>query len=115
VIDQFTILKGGALDADRAADKFRDSLHDLKKSVKENGAEIADHTRKGRDNKEAIRQSIEALNDKITADYKATAETKGLKKATKDAAKELRDGREDILDHAEAAGLNREKVADMID
>ena len=112
---EFTILKDGALDSSAASDSFKRKLLELSATVKGNSGRLDTNTKKGLDNRDAVRGMVEELNRKIGADFKAGLTTKNLGDKTKVASKAIRSGRKDILDAAEAAGLNRRDVKKMID
>lgn len=115
MIDKFTILREGALSVQSANINWEKSIDDVRESTKGKKKTLDTDTKAGRENRSAIIDATRALNDKITADFKATKETKGLKAATVEASKSLKTGRERLLDSAEAAGLNRSAVGKMID
>lgn len=114
VIDAFTILKKGSLSAERAAIKYEEGLDGITRSAKENGKSLDRNTASGRANRTAFLDALEAVNEKITADFKATAKTDGLSKATKNANKDLRQAEKDIRAQAKAAGLSKTETDKMI-
>lgn len=115
LIDKFTILRDGALDQERANLAWEESLDAVAeatgaatKSTKDNNFSLDESTKRGRENRGALSAMVEELNNKITSDVKATGSTEGV-------SKKLKEGRERLLDSAEAAGLNRKSVEKMID
>jgi hypothetical protein len=107
LLDKLTILKDGALSQDRANSAWQESLDAVSKSVKDNGKSLSVNTEKGRSNREAIRNMITSLNDKIVSDAKATHSTAGL-------SEKIRDGEAKIRAAARAAGLNKREVDKMV-
>lgn len=112
---KFTILNGGMLSAAQASDQYKDSLSNLTSAVKSNGTSLNDNTTKGRANREAIEQSISAMNDSVKAQFTNEVQTKGLSKATDDSAKSLKQQKQDLINQATQAGLNRSAVKKMVD
>lgn len=107
-------LLGIYLSADAAASKYEQAIADITKTVKDNikengkhGASIGLTTEAGRKNRDAIRGAVEALKDKIEADARAG-------KSGEDLAKTLKDGRQRILDVADAAGVNKKKMEELL-
>ncbi|RCK68263.1 phage tail tape measure protein [Desertihabitans brevis] len=115
VIDSLTILKEGALGAEQANLAWEESIDDLTAAEGENRAELDANTEAGRRNRQAVIDAMTAMNDKATADFKATEESKGLSAATKQASENLKTNRQRLEDAAVAAGYSREEVKKMID
>lgn len=136
VIDKFTILNEGALGVERANQAWEESVDAVSASVKGNRQALDEqvkagklskdeadrrarsldaNTDSGRKNRAAIVGQITALNDKVTADFKANVGTKGLAKATDIAAEALRKGRKRIDETTTAAGLSKNEVKRMQD
>lgn len=115
ITDAFTILNEGALSQERATIAWRDSLNSLSGSVKENGTTLDISTQKGRENRSAIIDQIDSLNDLVTSKFKDKAATGDLAGAQKVARDELKKGRDQLLDNAEKAGLNRDAVKKLFD
>lgn len=113
-IDKMTILKEGALSQERANLNWEDSLDNLRSSVKENGRSLSDNTNKGRANRRAIVEAMEALDQKTKADFKNSASSKDASKAVAQANDRYRDNRRDLRRAAEAAGYSRAEVDKMI-
>lgn len=65
--DTFDAIIGVNLNAEAALDNFREALDDLASSYATNGKSMDAFTAKGRENRAALRDSIEAINDHITA------------------------------------------------
>lgn len=115
LIDSFTVLNGGALDSERATIRFERAMDGLRKSVKANGASLDVHTEKGRANRESLIDAMEATNDKIVADFKATAATEGHEVALRQAEKQLKKNRDEFVKNAVDAGYNRREVEKLAD
>jgi TP901 family phage tail tape measure protein len=114
-IRNFTILKGGALDQETANNSWEDSIANVRKSLKSNGATLDVHTAKGRANREMVVSAIKALNDKISADFKANVQSKGLARATDIASEALRKGRARLDSSAKGAKLTKDEMKRMQD
>lgn len=115
MIKSFSILNDEAFAAEDAAVGYQAALDSLESSVKSNGASLDIHTEKGRANRAEISGAVQALNEKIAADFAANVETKGLAAATDIATEALTRGRKKILDTADAAGYSRGEVKKMQD
>ncbi|GAA1436289.1 hypothetical protein GCM10009616_35710 [Microlunatus lacustris] len=136
VIDKFTILNEGALGVERANQAWEESVDAVTATVKSNRQALDEqvkagklskdeadararsldvNTEAGRRNRASITGQITALNDKVTADFKANVETKGLAKATDIAAEALRKGKKRIDETTTAAGLSKDEVKRMQD
>lgn len=136
LIDKFTILKNGALDQESAnagweasidavSDSVRSNRRDLDEQVKAGklSKKEADarsrsldvNTAAGRTNRKSVTDQITALNDKITADFKAGLTTENLGKKTDIASAALKTGRKRIDETTTAAGLSKDEVKRMQD
>jgi hypothetical protein len=115
VVNKFTILKHGSLDAQAANDAYKQSLLDAKSALASGNRSLSDNTKKGLQNRAALRSMISALNDKITANYKDGLTSKNATKKGAEAAAQLKRGRKAIIDSMVAAGLNRKAVTKMVD
>lgn len=112
--DSLDQLLGIYLSADAASSKYEASIDEMvetiKKNIKENkkyGDSLDINTDIGRKNRDAVRESVSALKDKIEADARAG-------KSGTDLSETLRKGRQRILDQADAAGINKKEMADLI-
>lgn len=150
MIDKFTILRDGALSQERANEQWQTSLDNLAKSTETNRKSLisqakaqgmgkekakawadqqvaAAHsmdigTEAGRKNRQSVIDAVSALNDRVTADFKAEASSKkyktqsdALRGATKLATREMEAGRKKILASGDAAELSRGKVKGLTD
>jgi len=114
VIDAFTVLKGGTISSERASIRYKEALAGITRSAKENGKSLSENTTKGRANRTAFLDAVDAINEKITADFQATAKTKGLTKATDGANKSLKTAKADLRAQAKAAGFSKSETDKMI-
>jgi murein DD-endopeptidase MepM/ murein hydrolase activator NlpD len=115
VIDKFTVLNGGAIDAAQAQLTLNTSFLDIAESAKQNGNTLDENTQKGIANRTSIIDATKAINDKIKADFESNVKTKGLSKATDIASEALRKNRKHLEDVAVKAGFSKDKVHDMIE
>jgi TP901 family phage tail tape measure protein len=115
LINDFTVLNQGALNQESANEAWLGSLDDLITSTKGHSHSLDINTDAGRKNRAQIVGDIKAMNDKITADFQATAKSKGLSAATDEASTRLGTQRRRLEDAAVAAGFNRGEVHKMID
>jgi hypothetical protein len=114
VVDKFTIFRKGALDSETANLNLEAAMDGLTTSVKTNGKSLSAHTAAGRANRTAVRDAMGAINDKITADFKATVKTQGLKVATDKASTSLKQQEKDLRKAAKAAGFSKDEIDKMI-
>jgi TP901 family phage tail tape measure protein len=103
----FDALLGIAMGADEAGDKFEGMLDKLTEGLIKNGKTLDEHTEKGRENKQLIRDSAQALLDKVIAEGKAGksgAELAGI----------MSTGIAELYNHGKAAGFNKEAMANLL-
>lgn len=91
------------LSQDEAMVEWRNQLADLTKELSENGGTLDENTQKGRDNRDSIRDRVEALKASAEADLEAGGSQEEF------SAKLIR-GTEHIIDNAKAAGLSEKEV-----
>jgi hypothetical protein len=106
-IDKFTILNGGVLAHQAAADALTTANAALTTSVNTNGVSLDGNTTAGVANKAAIIGALTALNDKITADFKANESTQGYTSALETANQQTADGKAKLEALAGQLGLNK--------
>lgn len=122
LIASYTILRGGTVSTEEATLNFESALDRVAeatgaatKASNDNSGSLKVGSDRGRQNREAVLGMVRALNDDVTATFKAKAEKGKFSEAQRDASDKLRTGKERLLDSAEAAGLNRGEVRRMID
>jgi hypothetical protein len=113
-VDKFTILNGGVLAQQKAADNLAASEDALAKSVADNGTSLDGNTEKGRANKAAIEGALSSLNDKIAADFRANESTMGHSKALEIANQQLVDGKAKLEAQAAQLGLNKDQTDALV-
>jgi hypothetical protein len=111
-VSKFTILRTGTLDAMTAADSLAASYDALQKSFAENGATLDGNTASGRANRKAVDDVARALNDKATADFKATEKTDGLTVATDQATNTVEANRQKLIQNLVQTGLSQQAAED---
>lgn len=115
VIDKYTILREGSLNVEQATIAWEGAIDALSDSVETNGRSLDRNTAKGRANRTAVIDAIRAMNEKSTADFKATEKSKGLSAATDEASKRLQTNRARLIEAGRAAGMNKTEVKKMVD
>lgn len=115
VIDSFTIFNGGLLDQETTNNNYLDSLAALSKGIEGNSTSLKNNTEDGRENRRSVIAAMEALSEKVKADFTATEATDGFDKATQQASKSLKQGEKDLRASALAAEYSKQEVDKMID
>lgn len=110
LIDKFTILNSGGLDAARAQDALAEAFDSAKDSARSTRNAFDSNTKAGRTNRGAIADLAQAINDKVTADFKAKSSTGDVAGATRAAARDTEKYRKRLEDEAVAAGASREQA-----
>jgi hypothetical protein len=113
-VDKFTLLNGGVLAQQTATDALAAATDALSTSVKTNGTSLDGNTEKGRANKAAIEGALTALNDKITADFKANESTDGYSTALEKANAQAADGKAKLETLAGQLGLNKDQTDALV-
>jgi Transglycosylase SLT domain len=116
-IDKFTVLKTGALDVATANNGWARSLNDVRDSLRTNGQSLDISTTAGQANRQAILDATRALNDKVTADFKANESTMGYKKALEIAGTELDTQKRklgEVLDQGSKTRTEARKYAEQL-
>lgn len=111
VKDLASALKGvfsPEMDFDAAVQKYRDGLAAMRGELEKNGAAVDNDTVKGRANRAVIREQISALNDQVIAAASTGASSEYL-------ANMMARGREQILGQADAAGVNKQAMSDLLE
>lgn len=98
--DALRKLLGIGMDVEEANRALAEGIDKVAESVKENGKTLDINTEKGRANRSAIQDQVEAIEAKIKADVQSGV-------STKDATNAGLLYREQLLDTAEQLGLNR--------
>lgn len=101
--DALDTLFGTKLSQAEALDRWIQGLHDLRETLKGTSNALEGNSEDALKNRAAIRDSVQDLLNRVEADAAAG-------KSAKAVAKELRDGRQAILDQATAAGLSEPEV-----
>lgn len=101
--DALDALFGTELSQAEATDRWIQGLIDLRKALKEGSNALEGNTEDALKHRAAIRSSVQDLLDRVKADAAAG-------KSAKAVARELRDGRQAIIDQAVAAGLSEPQV-----
>jgi hypothetical protein len=114
-IDNFTILRDGALGQERANENLQAAFDAVTKSVQKNGSTLNINTQAGRENRTALTDVITALNDKVTADFKANQSTLGYQKALKIASEQVGENRRRLIALAVQSGLSEKAAKSLID
>lgn len=114
VIEQFSVLRSGAMDVESANISWEESIDNVRRSVKENGKSLDVHSAKGRANRRSILDAITAMNDKATADFEAKAASGKLSEATTEASSRLKTNRARLEEAATAAGFSKREVKKMV-
>jgi hypothetical protein len=111
-ISKFTILRTGTLDAATAADTLESAYAALAKSLAENGANMNNQTEGGRANRKAINDVASALNDQVTAAYRARAATGDLSGAMQAATDTTEANRARLIAQLGQMGINGQAAID---
>lgn len=105
--DALDALMSPQMDQERAAIAWRESLRNLKDDLAESSRSVAPGTAGGDQNRAAILDRLQALQDIAVAQANNNATGAEL-------AATLRNGKRALLEYADAADLNRQEVKDMI-
>lgn len=100
-------LSGNSLDAAAAQLSFESSVQAASKALSDNSGNLDIHTAKGLADQQAIIQMIQAANQHADAVFKQTGSLDAANKA-------LQDDEDRMYDAADAAGVNKDKVHDLI-
>jgi len=111
-ISKFTILRTGTLDSMTASDSLAASYDALSQTFAANGTSLDANSEKGRANRKAINDVATALNEKATADFKATEKTDGLTAATNQATTTVEANRQKLIENLIQTGLSRQAAED---
>ncbi|MDT0201352.1 phage tail tape measure protein [Nocardioides sp. AE5] len=103
-----------AMGAERANLKWLESIRNLKADLAENSRSLKENTDAGQQNREALLDRVDALSSTIASDAAFYASQNQLEEKTSELSEKLREGRQAILDSAEANGLNRATVDELI-
>lgn len=103
--DKFTILNKGALDQSSANDSLEKAYNSLTDSVHQNGAVIDGNSAAALSNRDAVKSAIQALSDKVQADYTANLSTMTLTQAQDAARLETDQGKEALIRIAGQLGI----------
>lgn len=98
-----------------ARDRLAKATDASSKAAAANSKSLSLNTQVGVDNRQKITAAIQAMNDKVAADFRAKSQTESLSKATADASKSLKQQKKDLIDTAVKAGYNRQEVKKMVD
>lgn len=113
--DAFTIMNGGALSAERIAEKLTTTTNALSGSVATNGHELDVHTAKGVANRQAITDLIGTENDKIKSDFETNQSTQGVGKAMDIAGQQIAANRTELIRIMTQAGFTQAQAKSMAD
>lgn len=100
-------LLGIPMDLDKAMSDFQATLDKMTDSLIANGKSVDIHTEKGRANREAIRNTVQALEDQIVAMANSG-------KSGDEMAAALRKGTDDIYAQGAAAGFSEKQMKDLL-
>lgn len=103
--DKFQILNKGALDQSSANDALMKAENALTDSVHQNGTVIDGNTSAALSNRDAVKTAIQALSDKVQADYTANLSTMTLTEAQQKAKEETDQGKEALIRIAGQLGI----------
>lgn len=114
-ISKFTILRQGSLDQATATSGLAAATDALRQSLVTNGATLDVNTTSGRANQQAVLDVARALNDKVTADFKANESTKGLGSAMDTASTQIATNRQRLIDIMTQSGLTSNAAKGLVD
>jgi len=103
--DKYQILNKGALDQSTANDALAKAENALTDSVHQNGNQIDGNTTSALANRDAVKTAIQALSDKVQADYTANLSTMTLTQAQDAARLETDQGKEALIRIAGQLGI----------
>lgn len=106
--DALDELTGGAITTERTSVSWLNSLQALRGEIKDNGASLDKYTQKGRDNRTALQNSIDAAFEHAKA---ISEETGSLKRGRKT----FQDHITDLMGVAEETGISRDQVRAYLD
>lgn len=111
--DKFTILNKGALDQSTANDSLAKAYNSLTDSVGQNGAVIDGNSAAALANRDAVKAAIQALSDKVQADYAVNSSTMTASDAQAAASKETEDGKQALIRIASQLGITGQAFNDL--